>query len=220
LPLLLIGSGVIVARNFAIESILDIVPSLAYHGFRKVVLLNGHGSNTPCLDLAARRGNLETTATCAFVSWWQLLTIDKAFLKQWRQSIFPGGCAHACELETSLYLHIDEGAVRTDLIEDDVSAVPTESFAAEAMWVNLFAAGAVSVTSWTSRRSRAGVFGQARLATKAKGESAFNEACRQLGRLVTHLKQTELPSRKEHHGTSVPMPPPWNERPLTETPAR
>ena len=96
-----------------IEAVLDVIRSLAYHGFRRVVLLNGHGSNTPCLDIAARRGNLETTATCAFVSWWQLLTIDKAFLQQWRQSIFPGGCSHACELETSLYLHIDESAVRT-----------------------------------------------------------------------------------------------------------
>ena len=196
-----------------IEAVLDVIRSLAYHGFRRVVLLNGHGSNTPCLDIAARRGNLETTATCAFVSWWQLLTIDKAFLQQWRQSIFPGGCSHACELETSLYLHIDESAVRTDLIEDDLSSMPTEGFAAEAMWVDLFAAGAVSVTTWTSRRSRAGVFGQARLATKEKGERAFQEACRQLGRLADHLRTTELPPRTEHHG-AVPMPPPWKERPL------
>jgi len=34
--------------------VLDITKSLAYHGFKKIVLLNGHGSNWPNLDLVAR----------------------------------------------------------------------------------------------------------------------------------------------------------------------
>ena len=33
--------------------VLDITKSLAYHGFKKIVLLNGHGSNMPNLDLVA-----------------------------------------------------------------------------------------------------------------------------------------------------------------------
>ena len=36
-----------------IDRILDITKSLAYHGFKKIVLLNGHGSNWPNLDLVA-----------------------------------------------------------------------------------------------------------------------------------------------------------------------
>ena len=44
--------------------VLDITKSLAYHGFKKIVLLNGHGSNMPNLDLVARRTNLETDAEC------------------------------------------------------------------------------------------------------------------------------------------------------------
>ena len=38
-----------------IRLVLDITKSLAYHGFKKIILLNGHGSNMPNLDLAARR---------------------------------------------------------------------------------------------------------------------------------------------------------------------
>ena len=34
--------------------VLDITKSLAYHGFKKIILLNGHGSNMPNLDLVAR----------------------------------------------------------------------------------------------------------------------------------------------------------------------
>ena len=43
-----------------IKMVLDITQSLAYHGFKKIILLNGHGSNMPNLDLVARRTNLET----------------------------------------------------------------------------------------------------------------------------------------------------------------
>src|SRR5690242_21127069 len=73
-----------------IDHVLDITKSLAYHGFKKIVLLNGHGSNMPNLDLVARRTNLETDAECIPAAWWNLLTVDKAFLPRWRQSKFPG----------------------------------------------------------------------------------------------------------------------------------
>ena len=97
--------------------VLDITKSLAYHGFKKIILLNGHGSNMPNLDLVARRTNLETDAECLPIQWWNLLTVDKEFLPSWRQSKFPGGCAHACELETSLYLYLDGDNVRKDKIK-------------------------------------------------------------------------------------------------------
>ncbi len=75
-----------------IRQVLDVTKSLAYHGFKRIILLNGHGSNMPNLDLAARRTNLETDADCVVVAWWNLLTVDKSFLPSWRESKFPGGC--------------------------------------------------------------------------------------------------------------------------------
>ncbi|MEO6907528.1 MAG: creatininase family protein [Abditibacteriaceae bacterium] len=84
-----------------IQSVLDVVKSLAYHGFKKIILLNGHGSNMPNLDLVARRANLETDAECCLTMWTDLLKVDPKFMPSWRESYFPGGCAHACELETS-----------------------------------------------------------------------------------------------------------------------
>ena len=107
--------------------VLDITKSLAYHGFKKIVLLNGHGSNMPNLDLVARRTNLETDAECVLAAWWNLLTVDKEFLPRWRQSKFPGGCAHACELETSLYLYLDGDNVRKDKIKSGVISFNEEN---------------------------------------------------------------------------------------------
>jgi creatinine amidohydrolase len=74
-----------------IKFVMDVGKSLAYHGFKKIVLLNGHGSNVPNLDLAARRINLETDAECIASSWWMMLSVDKNFMPSWRQSKFPAG---------------------------------------------------------------------------------------------------------------------------------
>jgi len=122
-----------------IDQVLDVVKSLAYHGFKKIVLLNGHGSNWPNLDLAARRANLETDAECIPVCWWNLLTVDKEFLPSWRESKFPGGCAHACELETSLYLYLDGDNVRKDQIKSGTISFNDEE--SPFNWVDLFGAG-------------------------------------------------------------------------------
>ena len=123
--------------------VLDITKSLAYHGFKKIILLNGHGSNMPNLDLVARRTNLETDAECVLAAWWNLLTVDKEFLPRWRQSKFPGGCAHACELETSLYLYLDGDNVRKDQIKSGTISFNEEN--SPFNWVDLFAAGPATV---------------------------------------------------------------------------
>ncbi len=119
--------------------VLDITKSLAYHGFKKIILLNGHGSNMPNLDLVARRTNLETDAECVLVAWWNLLTVDKTFLPSWRQSKFPGGCSHACELETPLYLYLDGDNVRKDQIKSGTISFNDDD--SPFNWVDLFGAG-------------------------------------------------------------------------------
>ena len=101
--------------------VLDVTKSLAYHGFKKIILLNGHGSNMPNLNLVARRANLETDAECVLTGWWEMLMVDPEFMKNWRESKFPGGIAHACELETSMYLYLDEENVRKDKIKTGTS---------------------------------------------------------------------------------------------------
>jgi creatinine amidohydrolase/Fe(II)-dependent formamide hydrolase-like protein len=51
---------------------LDIVKSVAYHGFTKIILVNGHGSNTPLIDLVARKAVLQTGSLCAAVNYLSL----------------------------------------------------------------------------------------------------------------------------------------------------
>jgi creatinine amidohydrolase len=192
-----------------IRQVLDITQSLAYHGFKKIVLLNGHGSNMPNLDLAARRTNLETDAECVVAAWWNLLTVDKTFLPRWRQSKFPGGCSHACELETSLYLYLDGDNVRADLIKSGVISFNEED--SPFNWVDLFAAGPATVVSWTSSYTETGVLGDAELATAEKGREAYEEAVKQLVRFVTWFKDRPKDQRRDLHRRPPTMPMPWGQ---------
>ena len=192
-----------------IRQVLDITKSLAYHGFKKILLLNGHGSNMPNLDLAARRTNLETDAECILAAWWNLLTVDKEFLPNWRQSKFPGGCAHACELETSLYLYLDNDNVRKDQVRSGDVSFNTENSLFN--WVDLFGAGPATIISWTSSYTDTGVLGEAELATKEKGQEVYEEAVKQLVRFITWFKDRPKDPRRDLHRIPPTMPMPWGQ---------
>jgi creatinine amidohydrolase len=192
-----------------IHSVLDITKSLAYHGFKKIVLLNGHGSNMPNLDLVARRTNLETDAECILAAWWNLLRVDPEFMPRWRQSKFPGGCAHACELETSLYLYLEEADVRKDKIKSGDISFHAEN--SPFNWVDLFAAGPATLISWTSSYTDTGVLGEAELATKEKGKQVHDEAVKQLCRFITWFKDRPQDVRRDRHAKPPTMPMPWGQ---------
>src|SRR5438132_4584029 len=72
-----------------INYVTDIGKSLAHHGFRKILLVNGHGSNVQFLDIAARNITNKTEAVCAMVPWLSL--IPKDLLKILRESGSSGG---------------------------------------------------------------------------------------------------------------------------------
>ena len=197
-----------------IHHVLDITKSLAYHGFKKIILLNGHGSNMPNLDLVARRTNLETDAECVLTAWWQLLTVDKDFLPRFRKSKFPGGCAHGGELETSVYLYLSGDDVRKDKIENGTISYNEEN--SPFCFVDLFEQGPATVISWTSSYTETGVMGEPEIATVEKGEEAYQEAVKQLVRFVSWFKDRPKDQRVDRHRKPPTIPIPWGQRPLGE----
>lgn len=163
----------------------------------------------PNLDLAARRTNLETDAECILIPWWNLLTVDPDFLPNWRESVFPGGFSHACELETSLYLYLDEAGVRKDRIKDHISTLNDGN---PFIWGDLIGHGPAALTSWTSTYSPRGVMGQPELATVEKGKQVYTEAVKQLCSLVEYFYSRPADVREPHQARSTSMPIPWNQR--------
>src|SRR6266849_7067105 len=103
--------------------VLDVTKSVAHHGFERILIADGHGSNMPILDLVARRTILETEAMCGCFIWPSLAaeTINRL-----RESSMPGGMAHACELETSVYLHLDSQRVQMKKAVKDINLPPSK----------------------------------------------------------------------------------------------
>src|SRR3982750_4021587 len=107
-----------IGMQHLLNFVLDVTKSVAHHGFERILIADGHGSNMPILDLVARRTILETEAMCGCFIWPSLAaeTINRL-----RESSIPGGMAHACELETSVYLHLDSQRVQMEKAVKDMN---------------------------------------------------------------------------------------------------
>jgi creatinine amidohydrolase len=79
--------------------VLDILDSIAAHGFRKFVLFNSHGGNEAIGRVILEKwGAAHPRLQVYFLTWWRVAARE---LAQIQESGF-GGVGHACEFETSL----------------------------------------------------------------------------------------------------------------------
>src|SRR5206468_10104034 len=75
----------------------DVGISLAHHGFRRMLYLNGHGSNQNLVEMAARLVMVERPEALAAAAFY-LTSPDAARVIDEVRDSDPGGLAHACEL--------------------------------------------------------------------------------------------------------------------------
>lgn len=191
------GPGVLTARwDIFINYVKDIATSLAYHGFRKILMVNGHGSNRPNLELAARLTVVERPdVQCAYLSWWDLLSVQQTF-NRIRESDWV---SHACELETSVYLAVDPEYVHMDKARRDVHPNITRHF-----WSDLAGrrpadfANPVSLVEYWSTVSETGTLGDPRTATAAKGEAVLDAAAQELAEVIAELRARPIRQRIPH----------------------
>jgi creatinine amidohydrolase len=170
----------------------DVALSLVRHGFERVLLVNGHGSNQNLVETAARLAMVEEPGSLVAASFY-LVSKDSARVIEEVRDSDRGGMAHACELETSLYLHLQLEAV------DMSEAVDERGYPATAhAWMD-WSDGALKLMPWWSSFSESGVQGDATRATAAKGEALLEAATQEIATFVTELRSFPLPRRKDHH---------------------
>ena len=189
-----------------IRYVVDVLKSLAYHGFKKIIVINGHGSNTQPLELASRRAMLETDAWVAMANWWGLTTADREFMATWRESEWPGGCSHAGEAETSIALHLDPTAVRMERAVDVVT--DTNAQKSKYHWTDLFGGAPLRMDGWTSTYSSDGTQGSPTVATAAKGKALFEMAVNSLVEFSAEFSARRFNARVDHHATAPTIPSP------------
>ncbi|RLT39825.1 MAG: creatininase family protein [Chloroflexi bacterium] len=182
-----------------INYVKDVCLSLAHHGFSRVLIVNGHGSNASPLDMAARLTVVETEGRClvATVNHWGLRPVREAG-KALRSSDF-GGTSHACEYETALYLALRPQLVQMDKAVDESSPLPP-SFQTDLLAGKRADGSVANLMPWWSMMTESGVRGSATAATREKGEQWLEAAIQGVIELARELKAVELPERKDHHG--------------------
>lgn len=181
-----------VASDHFINYCLDVCKSFAHHGFRKILIMNGHGSNMPNLDIVARKVVLETGAHCAATIWTNLC-LD-AFGKM-RETQYPGS-GHADEIETSLYLHLDESRVQ---IDKAVKEIPESWASSKYFFLDLEKGAPVLYMDWWTRWNVSGVVGDPTVATREKGEILWEETIANMIEMTEEFRGIPLEDRVDYH---------------------
>ena len=167
----------------------DVGRSLAHHGFRRMLFLNGHGSNQNLVETAARLVMVDRPEVLAAAAFYLASPAAFEVIGRVREST-RGGMAHACELETSIYLAIDPAAVAMELAVDERSYPEGEH-----AWLD-WSDGPLKLMPWWSSFSRSGVQGDATLGTAAKGEALLAAAVDECVAYVDELLAKPLPERR------------------------
>lgn len=105
-----------VPQKVYMRLIAELAKSLASMGAKKVFILNGHGGNDIAIKATLRELKTSTPATrFVFASYWSIA--GKAISKVRESDL--GGVGHACEMETSIMLHLDASRVHLDRARRD-----------------------------------------------------------------------------------------------------
>ncbi len=180
------GTVTVDAEHF-VHYCTDVAKSFGRMGFRRVVFVNGHGSNAHLLEQAARMATLQSPAKVASVSYWAL--VDQEFTAI-RESVYPGGTSHACEFETSIYLELDPEHVKRDKI------IPGVREHTKYFWEDLLGASPVKFTDWRSTQTSTGIGGDPSLATAEKGRVIIAAAVAKIAEVAREFRDLHFGERQ------------------------
>jgi creatinine amidohydrolase len=99
-----------------IQVLCDLLIPLLEDGYRRVLLLNGHGGNVDTMHVALRRLQPRfRTCQLSAASYWDLAERELAALADGPRKVM----GHACEFETAMMLAVRPDLVRREAIADD-----------------------------------------------------------------------------------------------------
>ncbi len=117
-------SGTLTLRPSTLRALLlDIFESVRVNGIQRVMVINGHGGNIDAVRLAAREALRDLEMHVAQLMWAQLGkdVIPREAGGSWRRN-------HACEIETSIAMVLDDSLVRHDKIVPAQLKSPRDAF--------------------------------------------------------------------------------------------
>jgi creatinine amidohydrolase len=159
-----------------------IVESVARHGFRRFVLLNGHGGNDNGLRVVADELSPKLNLhILQFTYWYAAAKPIGEILERQKQ------LQHACEAETSMMM-----ALRPELVARDRIAMAEVNVTPELAEV---AGGGLYMWRSLASRSSAGVIGFPSAASPEKGERLLDAIAREIAGKIGNKEAWSLPWR-------------------------
>jgi creatinine amidohydrolase len=150
---------------------LAVIDTLVGHGFTRFYLMSGHGGNSSFLvNVVKYAGEKYPHIFCATSFLYLSGPKGVAALETRRQSPL-GGMGHACELETSLMLHLRPELIHLDRAVDEMDFITTPSYYMD--WIE---GGALIANPPWEDDTRTGAYGAGSLATAEKGAYWLNVA--------------------------------------------
>jgi creatinine amidohydrolase len=165
-----------------INVIVDVCKSLIHHGFKKIVIVNGHGGNDASLSIAAAKVKRETGAFVTIVNWW---TLAGDII----QKVVNSPLFHACETETSVALAIGQN-VYMDKTVKEIPQTAMPNF----LKYDLFAKPpVVEIPIDMKSLTKSGVIGDATRASPEKGKQIVDVVVSRLAEFLRELKSLQQP---------------------------
>jgi creatinine amidohydrolase len=150
---------------------LGIIDNLVNRGYDRYYFLSGHGGNCSFLtNVVKYAGERHRRIFCA-TSWLYLSGPDGIAALQARRSSILGGMGHACELETSLLLHLRPELVKKEKAVDEIDFISTPSYYMD--WVE---GGALVANPPWEDDSATGAYGAGSLGDSQKGKAWLEAA--------------------------------------------
>ena len=172
--------GTITLRESTLSDvIIDVCTSLASHGFKKIVLINGHGGNTTAIGNALHSLHENIDSQVFNIDWWTVAS-DK-ILEVATRPVY-----HACDMETSVSMYLGQQVLENKLV-DEPGKSPVPGFVDP----DLFAPPPkVSMMYSMKDITNSGVVGYATKATKEKGKQIAEVALKRAVKFITELAKS------------------------------
>ena len=141
-------------------------------GFKRLAIVNGHGGNVSALNAFLPDLARETTLDLVVTTYFELALPELGVILEDQNSVL-----HACEMETSLMMVLAPGTVKHELLPEAHGPNFANSRDVLMPAVQRFR----SLKSFTAN----GVVGDARRASRAKGERLLNACSSKLAAMIT-----------------------------------
>jgi creatinine amidohydrolase len=170
---------------------LAVVDTLVGRGFTRFYLMSGHGGNSSFLvNVVKYAGEKYPHIFCATAFLYLSGSQGVAALEAKRQSKL-GGMGHACELETSLMLHLRPELIHLERAVDETDFITTPNYYMD--WIE---GGALTANPPWEDDTRTGAYGAGSLGTAEKGRYWLDAAIKEKVEHVAEIHEQYLRRRE------------------------